>query len=225
MERLNIAIDGPAGAGKSTIAKAVAKKLGILYLDTGAMYRALALKALRGGIDPNDAVRVVPMLPDTSVSVASENGMQRTYLDGEDVSDFIRTQEVAKGASDIGVIPEVRAKLAACQREIARGADVVMEGRDMGSYVIPDTPYKFYVTASSDERAERRLRETHAKGIDLDKTHEQIKREIEARDYTDTHRTVAPLTRMPDAVYIDTTGMSVGQAVDAVLSEIRRKSR
>lgn len=224
MERLNIAIDGPAGAGKSTISKAVAQELGILYLDTGAMYRALALKAIRLGIDPNDASRVVPMLPGTSVSVRSEGGVQRTLLDGEDVSGEIRTQQIAKGASDIGVIPEVRVKLAECQREIAKNADVVMEGREIGSYVIPQTPYKFYVTASSDERAARRLRELHAKGLELDKTHGQMKAEIEARDHTDSYRATAPLIRVPDAVYVDTTDMSLDEAVNFVLARIRRKS-
>ncbi len=224
MERLNIAIDGPAGAGKSTIAKAVAKELNILYLDTGAMYRALALKAIRLGIDPNDSSRVVPMLPGTVVSVRNEGGAQHTLLDGEDVSDSIRTQQIAKGASDIGVIPEVRAKLAECQREIAKNANVVMEGRDMGSYVIPQAPYKFYVTASSDERAVRRLRELNEKGLELDKTHAQMRAEIEARDYTDSHRAAAPLTRVPDAVYVDTTGMSIDESVRFVLAHIRRES-
>lgn len=221
MERLNIAIDGPAGAGKSTIAKALAKELHILYLDTGAMYRALALKAIRGGIDPNDRERVIPMLKDTTVSVASKNGAQRTLLDGEDVSDLIRTQQIAKGASDISAIPEVRLKLVACQQEIAEKNDVVMEGRDMGSYVIPHTPHKFYVTATSDERAKRRRRELAAKGAELDKTHEQIRSEIETRDYNDSHRTFAPLTRTPDAVLIDTTEMSIEEAVAAVLAHIR----
>lgn len=222
MQKLNIAIDGPAGAGKSTIAKAVAKELGILYLDTGAMYRALALKAIRLGIDPNDAERVIPMLPETTVGVYSEGGVQHTLLDGEDVSGCIRTQEVSKGASDIGVIPQVRMKLVECQREIAKNNDVVMEGRDMGSYVIPETPYKFYVTASSDERARRRLRELSERGMEENRSHEQMKREIEARDYTDSHRVMAPLTRVSDAVLIDTTDMSIREAVRAVLDRIRR---
>ncbi len=222
MERLNIAIDGPAGAGKSTIAKAVAKELNILCLDTGAMYRALALKALRLNIDPNDASRIVPLLPQTEIGVTSAGGIQHTLLDGEDVSALIRTQEAAKGASDIGVIPEVRVKLAQCQREIARANDVVMEGRDMGSYVIPETPHKFYITASSDERARRRLREMQEKGLEQNKTLEEMKREIEARDYTDSHRAFAPLTRMPDAVYLDTTGMSIKETVAAVLAHIGR---
>ncbi len=222
MERLNIAIDGPAGAGKSTIAKAVAKELNILFLDTGAMYRALALKAIRLGIDPNDAARVIPMLPETEISVMSVDGVQHTLLDGEDVSSLIRTQEISKGASDIGVIPDVRVKLAQCQRDIAKEHDVVMEGRDTGSYVIPQTPYKFYITATSDERARRRLREMRDKGLEQEKTHEQMKQEIEARDYTDSHREFAPLTQMPDAFYIDTTDLSIGEAINAVLARVGR---
>ena len=165
MKRLNIAIDGPAGAGKSTVAKLLSEKFGILHLDTGAMYRALALKALEQGIDPNDAERVEPMLPDTRLTVEFREGMQHTMLDGRDVNAFIRTGEVAKGASDIAVIPAVRMKLVETQREIARDHDVVMDGRDIGSYVLPDAEHKFYITADPRVRAERRMKEYAEKGI------------------------------------------------------------
>ena len=188
MTHINVAIDGPAGAGKSTVAKAAAKELGILYLDTGAMYRAVALKAIRLGINPNDAERVRPMLKDTHISVENDGGAQRTLLDGEDVSGLIRTQQVSKGASDIGVILEVRQMLVREQQRIAQNTDLVMEGRDIGSCVIPASPCKFYITASSDERAARRLKELRASGRDEGKTLEQLKAEIEARDYTDSHR-------------------------------------
>ena len=220
MKRINIAIDGPAGAGKSTVAKAVAQKLSILYLDTGAMYRALALKAIRAGIDPNDAKRVVPMLDETVVAVENVDGTQHTLLDGEDVSGLIRTPEISKGASDISAIPQVRIKLVEYQRGIARDNDVVMEGRDMGSYVIPETKNKFYITASSYERANRRLRELNAKGIAQDKSLEEIQRDIEQRDYNDSHREFAPLKRMPDAVFIDTTDLTIEQAVNMVIEKI-----
>ena len=140
MTHINVAIDGPAGAGKSTVAKAAAKELGILYLDTGAMYRAVALKAIRLGINPNDAERVRPMLKDTHISVENDGGAQRTLLDGEDVSGLIRTQQVSKGASDIGVILEVRQMLVREQQKIAENTDLVMEGRDIGSCVIPPLP-------------------------------------------------------------------------------------
>ena len=221
MNRLNIAIDGPAGAGKSTIAKAVAGRLGILCLDTGAMYRALAWKAVRLGIDPGDAERVCPMLDGTEISVRIEGGAQRTLIDGEDVSGEIRTQLIAKGASDISAIPAVRIKLAESQREIARHNDLVMEGRDIGSNVLPDSKHKFYVTASSAERARRRLAELREKGLDAGKTLEAIQREIEERDHNDSHRDFAPLVRMPDAVLIDTTNMTPDEAVNSVIAHIR----
>lgn len=223
--RMNVAIDGPAGAGKSTIAKEVARRLGILYLDTGAMYRAAALKAIRCGVEPGDAQGVLPLLAHMVITVKNQNGVQRTYLDGEDVSSLIRTQEVSQGASDIGVIPEVRRKLVETQRQIAKENDVVMEGRDMGSYVIPQTPYKFYVTASSLERARRRHRELQQAGKDLEKTLEEIQREIEHRDQTDSTRAFAPLTRTPDAILIDTTQMDIETAVCAVLAGIAERER
>lgn len=220
MKHINVAIDGPAGAGKSTVAKTVAKKLSILYLDTGAMYRAMALKAIRLGIEPNDAEGVIPILESTSISVENDNGTQRTLLDGEDVSSLIRTQQVSKGASDIAVIPKVRIKLAAEQRRIAENTDIVMEGREIGSFVLPNSPCKFYVTASSTERARRRLLELKALGKDEGKTLDQLKEEIEARDYTDSHRDFAPLKLVEDAVLIDTTSMSIQQAVDTVIQRV-----
>ena len=221
MTHINVAIDGPAGAGKSTVAKAAAKELGILYLDTGAMYRAVALKAIRLGIDPNDAERVRPMLKDTHISVENDGGVQRTLLDGEDVSGLIRTQQVSKGASDIGVILEVRQMLVREQQKIAENTDLVMEGRDIGSCVIPASPCKFFVTASSDERAARRLKELSANGKDEGKTLEQLKAEIEARDYTDSHRQFAPLTMVSDAILVDTTDMTIEQAVKTVTDRVK----
>jgi cytidylate kinase len=219
---LNIALDGPAGSGKSTVAKALSKRLGILYLDTGAMYRAIALKAIRLGFDPGDASRVVPMLADTGVTVQNVDGVQHTLLDGEDVSGIIRTQEVSKGASDIAVIPAVRVKLVELQREIARAHDVIMDGRDIGSYVIPETPYKFFITASVEERAGRRLSELRAKGEYLDVSEARMQEEIAARDHTDSTREFAPLTRTPDAVYIDTTDMRIEDVVSAILGAINK---
>lgn len=222
MRHINIAIDGPAGAGKSTVAKAVAKALNILYLDTGAMYRAVALKAIRQGIDPNDAERVKPMLKTTRISVKNEAGVQHTLLDGEDVSAFIRTQEVSKGASDIGVIPEVRLMLVHEQQRIAAGTDLVMEGRDIGSYVIQDSPCKFFITASSLERAKRRLKQLQESGKDEGRSIERLKQEIESRDYTDAHRAFAPLIQTEDAVLIDTTDMTIDQAVEAVIKRVQK---
>ena len=224
-QRINIAIDGPAGAGKSTVARMVAEELSILHLDTGAMYRAMALKALRLGISPGDAAAVLPLLPKTEITVESIDGVQHTYLDGEDVSTLIRTPEVSKGASDIGVIPEVRIKLAESQREFAKEHDVIMDGREIGSFVLPDAPYKFYVTASADERARRRLLELQEKGLGMDKTLESLREEILARDHTDSTRAFAPLVRVPDAVLIDTTNMSASEAAAEVLCRVNKGER
>lgn len=224
-QRINIAIDGPAGAGKSTVARMVAEELSILHLDTGAMYRAMALKALRLGISPGDASGVLPLLPKTEITVENIDGVQHTYLDGEDVSMLIRTPEVSKGASDIGVIPEVRIKLAESQREFAKEHDVIMDGREIGSFVLPDASYKFYVTASADERARRRLLELQEKGLGMDKTLESLRKEILARDHTDSTRAFAPLVRVPDAVLIDTTNMSASEAAAEVLRRVNKGER
>lgn len=218
---INIAIDGPAGAGKSTVARTVAKKLGILYLDTGAMYRAMALKAMREGIDPNDKEQVLPLLECTEIYAKNIGGTQHTYLDGEDVSGLIRTPEISRGASDISAIPGVRIKLAQIQRNIAHTSDVVMDGREIGSYVIPECENKFYVTASVDERARRRLLELKEKGRDNGMTVEDMAKDIAERDYNDSHRAFAPLLRLPEAILIDTTDLTIDEAVNAVLKNLK----
>ena len=218
---INIAIDGPAGAGKSTVARAVAKKLGILYLDTGAMYRAMALKAMREGIDPNDKEQVLPLLECTEIYAKNIGGTQHTYLDGEDVSGLIRTPEISRGASDISAIPDVRIKLAQIQRNIAHTSYVVMDGREIGSYVIPECENKFYVTASVDERARRRLLELKEKGRDNGMTVEDMAKDIAERDYNDSHRAFAPLLRLPEAILIDTTDLTIDEAVNAVLKNLK----
>lgn len=218
---INIAIDGPAGAGKSTVARAVAKKLGILYLDTGAMYRAMALKAMRESIDPNDKEQVLPLLECTEIYAKNIGGTQHTYLDGEDVSGLIRTPEISRGASDISAIPDVRIKLAQIQRNIAHTSDVVMDGREIGSYVIPECENKFYVTASVDERARRRLLELKEKGRDNGMTVEDMAKDIAERDYNDSHRAFAPLLRLPEAILIDTTDLTIDEAVNAVLKNLK----
>ena len=218
---INIAIDGPAGAGKSTVARAVAKKLGILYLDTGAMYRAMALKAMREGIDPNDKEQVLPLLECTEIYAKNIGGTQHTYLDGEDVSGLIRTPEISRGASDISAIPDVRIKLAQIQRNIAHTSDVVMDGREIGSYVIPECENKFYVTASVDERARRRLLELKEKGRDNGMTVEDMAKDIAEREYNDSHRAFAPLLRLPEAILIDTTDLTIDEAVNAVLKNLK----
>lgn len=220
MSIINIAIDGPAGAGKSTVAKRIAEIMHLTYVDTGAMYRALGLKAVRNGIDPGDAEAVAPMLTDTTVTFIKINGEQHVVLDGEDVNEFIRTEEISHAASVISTLPEVRQKLVDLQREIARSTDTVMDGRDIGTVVLPNTPYKFYVTASAEVRAKRRFIEYQQKGILGDMTYEDVLNEVKARDERDMNREFSPLRPAENAVIIDTSEMSIDEAVDAVIEDI-----
>lgn len=220
MSIINIAIDGPAGAGKSTVAKRIAEIMHLTYVDTGAMYRALGLKAVRNGIDPGDAEAVATMLPDTTVTFIKINGEQHVVLDGEDVNEFIRTEEISHAASVISTLPEVRQKLVDLQREIARSTDTVMDGRDIGTVVLPNTPYKFYVTASAEVRAKRRFIEYQQKGILGDRTYEDVLNEVKARDERDMNREFSPLRPAENAVIIDTSEMSIDEAVDAVIEDI-----
>lgn len=218
---MNIAIDGPAGAGKSTIAKLLAAKLGILYLDTGAMYRAVGLKALNTGVDISDAAAVEKMLADTKIDVTQENGVQHVYLDGNDVSSAIRENAVSKAASDISAVPCVRYKMVELQRGIASRCDTVLDGRDIGTFVLPNAEYKIFLTASAEERAKRRYAELKAKGSTL--TLEQIKDDIVKRDYNDSHRTLAPLKKADDATEVDTTAMSIDDVVGRIYAIIGAK--
>ena len=216
---LNIAIDGPSGAGKSTVAKAIAKKLNILYLDTGAMYRAMALKALRLGVQPTDVDGVLAILPQVQLDVRYAPDGMHIYLDGEDVSTEIRQHHVSKAASDISKIREVRLRLVQMQRAIAAANPVVLDGRDITSYVLPDAPYKFYVTASPEVRARRRYDELVAKGQSVD--YRGILADIIDRDYNDMHRDFAPLVQTPDSILVVTDDMTIEQVVDHILSYIR----
>lgn len=215
---MNIAIDGPAGAGKSTIAKLLAAKLGILYLDTGAMYRAVGLKALNTGVNISDASAVEKMLADTEIDVRQKNGVQHIYLDGDDVSAAIRENRVSKAASDISAVPCVRYKMVELQREIASKCDTVLDGRDIGTFVLPNAEHKIFLTASADERARRRYTELKAKGSVL--TFEQIKEDIEKRDYNDSHRALAPLKKADDATEVDTTSMTIDEVVEKICTLI-----
>ncbi len=219
MEHIAIAIDGPAGSGKSTVAREVARRLGITYLDTGAMYRSVALKALESGIDPRDRERVAALLPHTDIRVTVEDGVQRFYLDGEDVTDRIRTPEVSQGASDVGVNPAVRSFLVAMQQKIAEGKDVIMDGRDIGTHVNPGSPYKFFMTADTRVRARRRHSELLQKGTD--KTLEDVYNEMAARDANDAGRECAPLRQAEDAELLDTTEMTIDEVVEHVLKRVR----
>lgn len=217
---LQIAIDGPAGAGKSTIGKAVAKKLGILYLDTGAMYRTLALFALRNGVDPEDGAAVAGILPKADIRVVYSDGEQRMLLSGEDVTGLIRTPEISKGASDISVHQVVRQKLVEMQRQTAEENDVVMDGRDICTVVLPSAQHKFFVTASPASRACRRLLEMQQKNEHPLPSLAEMEEMIRARDHTDSTRACAPLRQADDAVLIDTTELSIEESVNAVLNRI-----
>lgn len=216
---INIAIDGPSGAGKSTAAKSVAKRLGIIYLDTGAMYRAVAWKALSLNIEPSDSVRVIEFLDDLNIEIKYVNGVQYIYADGTDVTLAIREHRMSKAASDISKIPEVRIKLVQMQRLIAANNDVVLDGRDITSYVLPNAKYKFYLTAKAEERARRRAEELAAKGQTFD--YEKILADIIDRDYNDSTRSFAPLVKTPDSVEIDSTDMTAEEVAEKILSYIK----
>lgn len=215
-----IAIDGPAGAGKSTIAKKLAAQLSILYLDTGAMYRAVGLKSISCGISAKDEKAVDDMLADTTVDVVLENGEQKIYLDGVDVSGSIRTPDVSTAASDISAVPSVRYKMVELQREIASKRDTILDGRDIGTFVLPNAEHKIFLTASVSERAERRYKELVERGVNCD--FDTIKKDIESRDYNDSHRALAPLKKADDAVEIDTTSLTIDEVVEKILNVIKR---
>ncbi len=216
---INIAIDGPAGSGKSTIAKELAKHFDILYLDTGAMYRACALKALKLNIDSKDEEGVKTFIDDIDLQVKYVNGAQVTMLDGEDVSTEIRKNEVSMMASNISAIKCVRLKMVEMQRKIASNTDCILDGRDIGSFVLPNAKYKFFLTADVDVRTDRRLKELKLKGIEVD--FDTLKQEVIARDYQDSHRDFAPLKQAEDAIVIDTSNLSIEQVKEVIISYIK----
>ena len=217
---IRIALDGPSGSGKSTIAKRLSQKLNILYLDTGAMYRATALKALSLGIDTFDEKGVLTFINDINLEIKYVDGTQHTYLDGEDVSERIREPHVSMAASNISSLKCVRLKMVDMQRKIASQMSCVLDGRDIGSYVLPDADFKFYITASSEVRADRRYKELTLKGHKVD--FKELKEEIEQRDFNDKNRDFSPLTKAEDAIEIDTSFMNIEQVVGKVLSYIER---
>lgn len=215
----SIAIDGPAGAGKSTIAKRVAAALGFVYIDTGAMYRTMALYYMDKGIDCSDKNLVIPEFPNIDISLKHVDDVQHVFLNGRDVSGLIRTQVVGENASKVSAIAEVREMLVALQRKIAEEINVVMDGRDIASVVLPDAELKIYLTASVEVRAGRRYAELLEKGVSADL--KEIERQIEERDYRDMHRDASPLIKVEEAVEVDTSDMSIDEVTERIISLAR----
>jgi cytidylate kinase len=218
-----IAIDGPAGAGKSTIAKQVARRENLIYIDTGAMYRAMSLLMLQNGIPLNDAEKIGQECSRAQIDISYENGEQAVFLNGENVDAFLREERVGNAASAVSAVPRVRERLVQLQRELAESADVVMDGRDIGTVVLPDADLKIFLTASSRVRAERRYRELQEKGIEADlKT---IQRDIEERDHRDMTRETSPLRQAEDAVVIDSSMMTVDEVIQIILDLIQSRRK
>lgn len=211
----NIAIDGPAGAGKSTIARAAARSLGFLYVDTGAMYRAIALHLLRNHVEVEQTDKIEELLADMTIRIAYSGGEQQIILNGENVTSQLRKEEVGNMASKSSANPKVREKLLQLQRDIARDNDVIMDGRDIGTFVLPNADVKVYLTATVEERANRRYLELKEKGIDADMA--KIEEDIRTRDFQDMNRAIAPLKQAEDAVVIDSSRLSIPEVMDKIV--------
>ena len=222
MKKVAIAIDGPSGAGKSSIAKALAKKLGIIYVDTGAIYRTVGLYVFRNKVDSKDAPKIISMLPEITVKLAYVDGTQHIYLNGEDVSGLIRTETISKYASDVSAIPEVRAFLLSLQRDMAKENSVIMDGRDIGTVVLPDAEVKIFLTASAEVRAQRRYKELIEKGEKV--VFEDVLAAIITRDTNDSSRATAPLKAADDAVILDSSDINAEQTLNAVIDIINSKT-
>ena len=210
----NVAIDGPAGAGKSTVAKRVAKELGFIYVDTGAMYRAMAVYFLKQGLKPEETEKIADAAKGANVSIAYEDGVQQVYLNGENVTSLLRTEEVGNMASVSSAIKEVRAQIFDLQRELARTKDVVMDGRDIGTNILPNADVKVYLTASVETRANRRYLELQEKGVACNLA--EIAHDIEERDTRDMNREIAPLKQAEDAILVDSSNMTIEEVVEAI---------
>lgn len=216
-----VAIDGPVGAGKSTIARAAAKRLGFIYADTGALYRSVGLYCKRKGVDMGDSAAIAAQLGDIKVDVRLIDGTQHVYLNGEDVSEEIRLPEISMAASAVSAVPEVRAALLELQRGLARSNNVIMDGRDIGTVVLPDAQVKIFLTAAASVRAKRRYDELIAKGKDV--TYEDVLADLNQRDYNDSHRAAAPLKQAEDAVLADTSELDFDGAVELVCGIIKER--
>ena len=223
MSTIRVAVDGPSGAGKSTLARAAAAALGFLYVDTGAIYRTVGLSVRDRGVDPGDGAAVAEMLPPLRIELRYDGeGGQRMFLNGRDVSGEIRLPEISRYASAVSALPVVRAYLMETQRDLARKHDVIMDGRDIGTVVLPDAEVKVFLTASAQARAERRCRELEERGTP--QPFEEVLRDIEDRDFRDTHREAAPLRRAEDAALLDTSALDFRQSLEALLEIIQERT-
>ena len=221
MSKINVAIDGPAGAGKSTIAKKVSKELGYIYVDTGALYRTVGVNALRKKVDMESDEAIASVLAETEVEMKFVDGEQRMYLNGEDVSVEIRLPEASMAASRVSAVPAVRAFLFDLQRDLAKKNDCIMDGRDIGTVVLPDAQVKIFLTASPECRADRRYKELVEKGVEVN--YDDVLSDIIKRDYNDSHRAVAPLKPAEDSVILDTSGFELEQSIRAITDIIKEK--
>ena len=218
---INVAIDGPAGAGKSTVARAAAKDLGFIYVDTGALYRAIGVYCLRNSIVTTDAEGVGAILGDITVELKFIDGVQHVFLNGDDVSTEIRLPEASMAASNVSAIPAVRAFLFDLQRNIAANNNCLMDGRDIGTVVLPDAQVKIFLTADPEERAMRRYKELQEKGSNV--TYEEVLEDLKVRDYNDSHREIAPLKPAEDSVIVNTTGMSLEESIQTIVNTVKEK--
>lgn len=218
---INVAIDGPAGAGKSTIARAAAKELGFIYVDTGALYRAVGVYCLRNSIETTDAQRIGSVLDKIVVELKFIDGLQHVYLNGDDVSTEIRLPESSMAASNVSAIPSVRAFLFDLQRDIAAKNNCIMDGRDIGTVVLPNAQVKIFLTADPEERAMRRFKELQEKGSDV--TYQEVLDDLKVRDYNDSHREIAPLKPAEDSVTLNTTGNTLEESINMIIEAIKEK--
>lgn len=222
---MQVAIDGPASAGKSTVAKIIAKKLSFVYIDTGAMYRACTVIARNHNLDYGDEAGILKAIDEDGIELKSEDGEQKVYSAGQDISLEIRTPEISANVSQVSALPKIREKMTSLQRQMAGKTNVIMDGRDIGTTVLPDAEVKIFLVASARSRAERRLLDLKQRGIKSDQTVEQIEADIAARDYKDSHRKVSPLKKAADAIEIDTTELTIDQVVDRILAEIEKNQK
>jgi len=222
---MQVAIDGPASAGKSTVAKIIAKKLSFVYIDTGAMYRACTVIARDNKIDYGDENAILKAIDKTGIEFKAVNGEQKVYAGGKDISLEIRTPEISANVSQVSALAGVRKKMVSLQRKMAGQTNVIMDGRDIGTTVLPNAEVKIFLVASAHSRAERRLLDLKQRGIHSDKTVDEIEKDIANRDYKDSHRKISPLKKASDAIEIDTTNMTIDQVVDTILTKIKEKAK